>query len=113
MCWMNGSFRQIQPLQKGGNFLIRLMLSGFTNKEDTLRVMQVLPKYLGRYGLTLNLEKTRLIKLDCEKVQSGHENKTFDFLGFIHYLSMSRKGKRILKRKGQQQDAEYLSGYLI
>jgi group II intron reverse transcriptase/maturase len=94
--------RQIQPLLKGDSFLIRFaddFLLGFTNKEDALRVMQVLPKRLGKYGLTLHPEKTRLIELNGEKVQPNQENKTFDFLGFTHYMGMSRKGKCILKRK--------------
>ena len=50
-------------------------------------------------GLTLHPEKTRLIDLETEKGKPGQENKTFDFLGFTHYMGMSRKGKRILKRK--------------
>jgi group II intron reverse transcriptase/maturase len=94
--------RQIQPLLKGDSFLIRFaddFLLGFTNKEDALRVMQVLPKRLGKYGLTLHPEKTRLIDMVEEKGQPGQESKTFDFLGLTHYMGMSRKGKRILKRK--------------
>jgi len=94
--------KQIQPLLKGDSFLIRFaddFLLGFTNKEDAMRVMQVLPKRLGRYGLTLHPEKTKLICLDEEKGQPAQDKKTFDFLGFTHYMGMSRKGKRILKRK--------------
>jgi hypothetical protein len=94
--------KQIQPLLKEDSFLIRFaddFLLGFTNKEDAIRVMQVLPKRLGKYGLTLHPEKTRLIDLETEKGKPGQEKKTFDFLGFSHYMGMSRKGKRILKRK--------------
>ncbi|NJN28991.1 MAG: group II intron reverse transcriptase/maturase [Cyclobacteriaceae bacterium] len=90
---------QIQPLLKGGSFVIRYaddFLMGFSNKEDALRVMKVLPKRLAKYGLTLNPEKTRLVNLDED--QEGEE-KTFDFLGFTHYMGNSLKGKRILKRK--------------
>lgn len=64
-----------------------------------MRVMEVLSKRLGKYGLTLHPEKTRLIDLETEKGQPGLEKKTFDFLGFTHYMSKSRKGMRILKRK--------------
>ena len=64
-----------------------------------MRVMAVLPKRLGKFGLTLHSEKTRLIDLEAEKGQPGQEKKTFDFLGFTHYMGISRKGKRILKRK--------------
>jgi group II intron reverse transcriptase/maturase len=89
---------QIQPLLKGGSSLIRFaddFLLCFTNKEDAERVLRVLPKRLSKYGLTLHPDKTRLIDLsDQDKDKRG-----FDFLGFTHYMSKSRKGKDILKRK--------------
>jgi RNA-directed DNA polymerase len=85
--------------QRGKFLLPTRLLLGFTNKEDAMRVMEVLPKRLGKYGLTLHPEKTRLIELGEEKGQPGQEKKTFDFLGFTHYMGKSRKGKRILKRK--------------
>ena len=94
--WFN---EQIKPLLKGDSMLIRFaddFLLGFTNREDALRVMQVLPRRLGKYGLTLHPEKTRLIELAEGKKQP---DRTFDFLGFTHYMSTSRKGKAILKRK--------------
>ena len=70
---------QIQPLLKGESFIIRFaddFLLGFTNKEDAMRVMQVLPQRLGKYGLTLHPEKTKLIELGEEKEQ---QSSTFDF----------------------------------
>ncbi|WP_222838160.1 reverse transcriptase domain-containing protein [Chitinophaga pinensis] len=91
---------QIQRLLKDDSFMIRYaddFLLGFTNKEDALRVMKVLPKRLSKYGLTLHPDKTRLIDLDDDG--EGHPRTTFDFLGFTHYISKSRNGKRILKRK--------------
>lgn len=94
--WFN---EQIKPLLKGDSMLVRFaddFLLGFTNREDAIRVMQVLPRRLGKYGLTLHPEKTRLIELIEGKKQPDH---TFDFLGFTHYMSTSRKGKPILKRK--------------
>jgi RNA-directed DNA polymerase len=94
---------QIQPLLNGESFIIRYaddFLLGFTNKDDALRVMQVLPRRLGKFGLTLHPEKTRLIDMEEEeKGQQGQEKKTFDFLGFTHYMGKSRRGTRILKRK--------------
>ncbi len=90
---------QIRPLLKGGSFLIRYaddFLLGFTNREDAMRVMQVLPRRLGKYGLTLHPEKTKLIELEEVNKQ---QSRTFDFLGFTHYMSKSLKGKPILKRK--------------
>ena len=90
---------QIQPLLEGQSFIIRYaddFLLGFTRKEDAERVMRVLPKRLGKYGLTLNTEKTKLIELQGRE---GRKPSTFDFLGFTHYMGKSQKGRAILKRK--------------
>jgi RNA-directed DNA polymerase len=94
--WFN---EQIKPLLKGDSMLLRFaddFLLGFTDRDDAMRVMQVLPRRLGKYGLTLHPEKTKLIELVEGKKQ---QDRTFDFLGFTHYMSTSRKGKPILKRK--------------
>ncbi|MDZ7776162.1 MAG: hypothetical protein U5L09_11455 [Bacteroidales bacterium] len=64
--------------------------------EDAKRVMDVLGKRFGKYGLELHPEKTRLIKLG-DNAKGGPRG--FDFLGFTHFLSKSRKGKWVLKRK--------------
>ena len=90
---------QIQPLLKGRSFLIRFaddFLIGFTHREDAIRVMEVLPRRLGKYGLTLHPEKTRLIDLKENREQ---QSNTFDFLGFTHYMSKSQRGHQVLKRK--------------
>lgn len=90
---------QIQPLLQGKSTLIRFaddFVLLFNNRTDAQRVMKVLPKRLGKYGLTLHPEKTKLIELDGKE---GQKPGTFDFLGFTHYMGKSRKGKRILKRK--------------
>lgn len=90
---------QIRPLLKGQSSLLRYaddFVMCFTDKTDAYRVLEVLRKRLEKYGLTLHPDKTRLIELD-EGNDKG--NKTFDFLGFTHYMSFSRKGHRILKRK--------------
>ena len=89
----------VQPLLNGESFLIRFaddFLLGFTKKEDAIRVLEVLPKRLGKYGLTLHPEKTKLIELDEDK-ENGE--RSFDFLGLTHYMGKSLKGNRILKRK--------------
>lgn len=89
----------IQPRLKGKSGLIRFaddFLLLFDNKQDAERVMNVLPKRLGKYGLTLHPEKTKLVELNSRNRETP---STFDFLGFTHYMGKSRKGKRILKRK--------------
>lgn len=65
-------------------------------RGDAERVLEVLPKRLGKYGLTLHPEKTKLDELAGGKTE---EPGTFDFLGFTHYMGKSLKGNRILKRR--------------
>ena len=90
---------QIQPLLKGKSFIVRFaddFVLGFTDKSDADRVMAVLPKRFAKYGLTLHPDKTRIIDLNEKRGGSG---RSFDFLGFTHFLSKSQKGTRVLKRK--------------
>src|SRR5690625_7536567 len=68
----------------------------FTNKTDAYRVLKVRGKRLSKYGLTLHPEKTRLIELDRK---DDRRNRTFDFLGFRHYMSYNSKGHRSIKHK--------------
>ncbi len=58
--------------------------------------MKVLPKRFARYKLTLHPDKTRMVDLNSLRGESG---RSFDFLGFTHFLSKSRKGVKVLKRK--------------
>ena len=90
---------QIQPLLKGKSFIVRYaddFVLGFTDKSDAERVMAVLPKRFANYGLTLHAEKTKLIDLNSKR---GGNGRSYDFLGFTHFLSKSRKGVTVLKRK--------------
>ena len=58
-------FRQeVQPRLRGTAHLIRYaddFVILFTHEDDARRVMEVLPKRFGKYGLTLHPDKTRLI----------------------------------------------------
>jgi group II intron reverse transcriptase/maturase len=90
---------QIQPLLKGKSFIVRFaddFVLGFTDKSDAERVMAVLPKRFAKYGLTLHPEKTRIVDLNDRR---GGNGRSFDFLGFTHFLSKSQKGNKVLKRK--------------
>jgi hypothetical protein len=44
----------------------------------------------------LHPEKTRMIDLNDKR---GGKGRSFDFLGFTHFLSKSQKGSKVLKRK--------------
>jgi group II intron reverse transcriptase/maturase len=95
--------RTVKAYLKGRAFLIRYaddFVIGFTDESDAKRVMKVLPKRFGKYGLTLHPDKTRLVEFRPPTDPSlGHGTGTFDLLGFTHYWDRSRKGRWVLKRK--------------
>ena len=54
----------VRPRMKGKCFLIRFaddFVIGCTLESDARRIMEVLPKRLGRFGLTIHPEKSKLI----------------------------------------------------
>lgn len=90
---------QIQPLLAGRSFVVRYaddFVLGFEKATDVERVMKVLPKRFEKYKLELHPDKTQIINLNNKR---GEGNRSFDFLGFTHYLGKSQKGKVVLKRK--------------
>lgn len=68
-------------------------------KGDADRILEVLPKRLAKYGLTLHPDKTRLIEFRAPKGWPAHGGNTFDFLGFTHYWGRSRRGYWVVKRR--------------
>jgi len=76
----------------------------FSLEEDARRVMAVLPKRFGKYGLTLHPEKTKLVEfIQPNRKSAGNSGGggpgTFDLLGFTHYWGLSRWGNWAVKRK--------------
>jgi group II intron reverse transcriptase/maturase len=99
--------RDVKPRLRGPAFLVRYAddaVFGLAYEEDARRVLEVLPKRFGKYGLTLHPKKTRLIdfrrpslsgpKGDGERKGPG----AFDFLGFTHHWGKSRRGSWVIKR---------------
>jgi len=100
--------QEVQPRLQGRAFLIRYaddFVMGFACEEDARRVLAVLPKRFGKYGLTIHPDKTRLLAFqppdrpDRPASHSGSEPGTFDFLGFNHHWGRSRKGNWVVKRQ--------------
>ncbi len=96
--------RDVQPRMRGRAFLIRFAddaVLGFASHADALRVIEVLPKRFGKYGLTLHPDKTRLVPFlrPPPRGRQGTRPGTFPFLGFTHYWGRSRAGYWVLKRK--------------
>ena len=88
---------EVKPRLRGKATLIRYcddFLIGFEREDDARRVMAVLDKRLGRFGLTLHPDKTRLLPFwrPPQTQQSGKGPATFDFVGFTFYWRRTRQG---------------------
>ena len=97
-------FREVRPRLRGNSFLVRYaddFVIGCELEEDAKRVMEVLEKRFGKYGLELHPEKTRLISFGkpASDSKAGRGDNTFDFLGFTHYWARSRRGNWVIKRR--------------
>lgn len=94
---------EVRPRLRGPAFLVRYADDAvlvFAHEEDARRVLTVLPKRFGKYGLTLHPDKTRLISF--KRPPKGAPKSglgSFDLLGFTHYWAKSRKGNWVIKRK--------------
>jgi len=79
-------------------------IATFQYKDDAERFLAAVTDRFATVGLELEPEKTRLVEFGrfAEETRSKRgEGKpdTFDFLGFTHYCSKSRKGWFRVKRK--------------
>ena len=94
--------QEVQPRLGGSAHLIRYaddFVILFTKETDARRVMEVMPKRFGKYGLTLHPDKTRLIPFrrppfKAAKGKDDRRNRpgTFDLLGFTHYWGRTMRG---------------------
>lgn len=91
--------KEIKPRLQGKAELIRYaddFLILHQRESDARRVAAVMPKRLGRYGLFIHEEKTRIVDFrKPEKVR--RRSATFDFLGFTHFWGESQKGNMVVK----------------
>jgi RNA-directed DNA polymerase len=99
--------QEVKPRLAGPAFLIRFVddfVLVFQREEDARRVLEVLAKRFGRYGLQLHPDKTRLVRFEpprreAEPWSEPKGSRGFDFLGFTHYWEKSLRGIWVVKRK--------------
>jgi len=96
--------REVEPRLKGRAHLVRYaddFVVVFARKDDAERVLEVLPKRFGKYGLTLHPDKTRLVPFHRPDRKDGDDDGpgTFDLLGFTHHWGLSRNGKWVVKKR--------------
>jgi group II intron reverse transcriptase/maturase len=100
---------QVKPRLKHRAFLIRFaddFVIGFRDDRDAQRVMEVVPKRFGKYGLTVHPTKTKLVPFSPPSSTTKDRKKpphdrpgTFNLLGFTHYWARSLKGYWVVKLK--------------
>lgn len=98
---------QVQPRLRRPSTLVRYcddFVMVFACKDDAERILEVLGKRLGKYGLQLHPDKTRMVDFrfrDPAPHAGGAPTMatTFDFLGFTHVWVRSRKGNAVVRRQ--------------
>ena len=96
---------EVKPRLQGRAFLIRYADDAvlvFSSEDDARRVMAVLPKRFGAYGLALHPEKTRLVRFTRPRwndTPKDADSGSFDLLGFTHFWGKSRTDSWVVKRQ--------------
>jgi len=77
---------------------------GFQHKNDAKRFLKDLTDRMGKFGLELHPDKTRLIEFGRfaaanRRKRGKGKPETFDFLGFTHSCSKTRTGGFFIRRK--------------
>ncbi len=72
-----------------------------TSSREIISTRQRRLERLGRFGLTLHPEKTRLVdfRRPDRRPEGTQRERSFDMLGFTHYWGRSRKGRWVVQRK--------------
>jgi group II intron reverse transcriptase/maturase len=94
--------KEVLPRMRGEAFLVRYADDAvlvFRSEEDARRVMDVLPKRFGKYGLTLHPEKTRLVDMRWPSGGNPPKGRSLELLGFTHHWGKSRRGTWVIKRR--------------
>jgi group II intron reverse transcriptase/maturase len=89
-----------KPKLRGEAFVVRYaddFVIVCAKQSDAERLMSVLPKRFGKYGLRLHPEKTRLVRFTEPAFKSRGKggdggSGTFDLLGFTHYWQRAYRG---------------------
>jgi group II intron reverse transcriptase/maturase len=77
---------------------------GFQYRHEAERFLEEMKERFAQYGLEIHGEKTRLIEFgrfaEANRTERGERKpETFDFLGFTHICSRTRKGNRFTIRR--------------
>ena len=93
-----------RPRLRGNCQLVRFaddFVIALEDRHSGKRMLDVLGKRLGRYGLTLHEAKTRYVDFRRRRPYGRHwmaSATTFDFLGFTHIWGRSMQGKDVVRQ---------------
>jgi len=101
---------RVQPCLRGRSFIVRYaddVVIVIEEESEARRVMAALSERLGRFGLTMHPEKSRLVcfrqpkfKWRPKQDDDGFQPPgSFNFLGFTHFWGNTRRGGWALKQK--------------
>jgi RNA-directed DNA polymerase len=81
---------------------------GFQHEDEAVRFRHELAERLGRFGLELHPDKTRLFRFGKNAASNQRERGlgkpcTFDFLGLTHICGRSRSGRFVLFRHSSKK----------
>lgn len=97
-------YKEVRKEMKGESYLIVYaddFVCCFQYKKEAEEFYRMLQERLRRFGLELEMSKSRLINFGRFANEDNKPDKpeTFDFLGFTHYCGVSKNGKFRVKRK--------------
>jgi len=98
-------FEMAAPAMEAQVFLVRYaddFVILCRNERDARRLERVMPKRFGKFGLRVNLEKSRLVDFRRPPKREGEppvKPGTFDLLGFTHHWGRSRNGNWVIRQK--------------
>jgi len=98
--------RVVKPRCRGAVEMVRYaddFIICVQHQDEAKRILEVLRKRLGKFDLELAEDKTRILEFGRQARTNaktrGEKPETFNFLGFTHFVALSRKGFFMLGRK--------------
>lgn len=103
--------KKFKPRSKGYMELVRYAddhLFCCEREEDAKELLKSLKQRLGKFGLEISEDKTRIVKFGKKEWQQGIREKrkteSLNFLGFTHYGTRSRKGRVMVGHKTSKEN---------
>lgn len=105
--WFTGQQKQrngyTQLVRYADDFII-----GVQQRHEAEKIREELDERLGKFGLKLSKEKTRIIEFgrfagENRKKRGERKPETFDFLGLTHYCTKTKDGRFMVRVKTSQK----------